>query len=80
MVAVQQAKEAVAPLPVVWVLHPSVATVAAWDTELCILVIPYLASSASRVVLSVSLERDFLHVLPPEHVTSLSVLQTVPPP
>ena len=48
--------------------------------QLCILVIPDLASSASRVVLSVSLERDFHHALPPEHVTSLSVLLIVPPP
>ena len=38
--------------------------------QLCILVFLDLASSASRVVLSVSLERDFHHALPPEHVTS----------
>ena len=50
------------------------------DIQLCILASPDLASNASRVVLSVSLERDFRHAPPPKHVTSSSVLQIVPSP
>ena len=50
------------------------------DIQLCIQVILDLASSASRVALSVSLERDFHHAPPPERVTSLSVPPLVPPP
>ena len=47
------------------------------DAQLCILVIPDLASSASRVVLSVSLERVFHHGLRLKH---LSMGTTLPGP
>ena len=50
------------------------------DIRPCIRVISDLASSASRVALSASLERDFHHAPPPERVTSLSVPPFVPPP
>ena len=50
------------------------------DNQLCIRVIPDMANSASRVALSVSLERDSHRAPPLERVISLSVPQLVPPP
>ena len=49
------------------------------DNQLCVLVILDLANSASRVALSVSLERDSHRAPPLERVISLSVPQTITP-
>ena len=50
------------------------------DNQLCIQVILDLASSASQVALSVSLERDSHRAPPRERVISFSIPQLVPPP
>ena len=50
------------------------------DNQLCIREIPDLANNASRVAVSVSLERDSHRAPPLERVISLSVPQLVPPP